>query len=147
MSKPTGPTYGRAAMFGVLIALLLAIGVGVYMVLARFGSPTVPMATAADAAEEENQRLARLSAMLTILLISTLLILLFVIGCYLVMFVGRVLRKPVADKPTNYVDAWRQYRLTDEEIAAATAEHPRDDPQVDRGDPDEPPENPDSEHS
>ena len=144
MSERERTTYGRAAMFGVLIALLLAIGIGVYIVLAWFSAPGPPILTAADAAAEETHRVARFSYMLAMLLISALLILLFVIGCYLVIFAGRILRKPVAGKVTEYVDVWQQYRLTEEQIAAATAEDPDSPPPEDPRRTDEPPADRDS---
>ncbi len=122
MTRSPQTSYGRAAILGVLIALVLIVCAGVYLFMARFG------VTGAGAAlgdpELESRRLARLTILLTILLVSALLILLFVVGAYLVIRAGRIIRSPLAGKPTEYVDAWKHYRLTDEQIAAATAEHP-----------------------
>ncbi|MCK4342941.1 MAG: hypothetical protein KAY37_14605 [Phycisphaerae bacterium] len=142
MTRKPGPSYGRAAMFGVLIALLLTICAGAYLIVARRGVENLPVGI--DDPEAENYRVARLTVLLTILLISALLILLFVLGCYLLIRVGRIVRRPIAGQPTPYVDAWKGYRLTEEEIAAATTEHPPDDePGGGAAEPDSPPSDPD----
>jgi hypothetical protein len=124
MPRSPGPTYGRAAMLGVLIALVLTVSAGVYMFMARYATDALPEDPLAADPQAELQQVKRLILLLTILLISCLLILLFVVGSYLLIRVGRFVRQPVAGKPTEYVDAWQQYRLTDEQIAAATAEPP-----------------------
>ena len=141
MPKPLGSTYGRAAMLGVLIALLLTISTGVYVFMARMGARGQALGVIVDDPVAETRRLAHLTLLLTILLISVLLILLFVIGCYLVIRVGRYVRSPISGQPTTYVDAWQNYRLTDEQIEAATAEQPPDeDPDRGPGTAGEPPE-------
>jgi len=73
-----------------------------------------------------------------------LFILLFVIGAYLVIRVGQfVAREQVGGKTTAYVDAWQNYRLTDEQISAATEEPKPDRDSNDRPtDPDAPPSGP-----
>lgn len=124
MSTPPTPSYGRAAVIGVLVALLLTIAAAVYAFATRYQlTSPAPQFGVMDPAAEAQQR-TRITVLLAILLISALLLLLFVIGCYLVIRIGRVVRRPVAGAPTEYVDAWRQYRLTDEQIAAATDEPP-----------------------
>lgn len=98
-----------------------------------------PAAPAVVAAEEtripvEPSHIRQLSYMLAVLLVAALLILLFVISLYLISRIGRaLLRKPVGGRPTPYVDAWSQYRLTDEEIEEATRE--TDGPGPDAGPP------------
>jgi len=139
MSRTPGPTYGRAAMFGVLIALVLTITAGVYMFIERYPTDALTAAPLMLDPQAEGLRVKRLVLLLTILLISCLLVLLFVVGSYLLIRIGRFVRKPVAGKPTEYVDAWQQYRLTDEQIAAATAEPP-----TEGGAPGEPPFSPGS---
>lgn len=127
MSRPPG-SYGHAAMLGVLAALLLLITAGVFLFMSRYGAevPSSELALTDPAADA--RRVARDTILLTILLISALLILLFVVGCYLVLRVGRIVRRPTAGGPTPYVDAWRSYRLTDDQIASATAEEPEPPP-------------------
>lgn len=60
-----------------------------------------------------------------LMLVLTLLVLLvaFLIGVYAMARIGRALRKPsVGGKPTEYSDAWSQYRLSEEDIERATDE-------------------------
>jgi hypothetical protein len=115
-------------MLGVLIALLLTISAAVYMYVIRFELVASPAAPGAQDPSADARRLARLSVLLTILLISALLVLLFVLGCYLLIRAGRFVREPIAGKPTDYMDVWQDYRLTDDQIAAATAESADDFP-------------------
>ena len=147
MPSPTGRTYGRAAMLGVLLALLLTISAAVYAYVARYGTESLPASLGGGDPVAEVRRLNRLTILLAILLISALLLLLFVVGSYLVIRIGHIIRTPVGGKPTPYVDAWQSYRVTEEEIAAATAEDtperpPGDDsaPPADAGPDDGPPE-------
>jgi hypothetical protein len=125
-------------MLLILGVLLLTTCATVYLLLAqqtRSGMATQSVAMAPTretiSSDEEAERLAadahRLITLLSVLLISALLILLFVLGAYLVIRVGQfVVRNPVGGKPTDYVDAWSHYRLTDEQISAATAEGKND---------------------
>lgn len=117
-------SYGRAALLGVLIALVLTVCAAVYVYVARYGTSGLTVSVGLDDPDAEKQRLARHMTLLLILLVSALLILLFVIGAYLVIRVGRIVRTPVGGRPTEYVDAWQSYRLTEEQIAAATSEPP-----------------------
>ena len=144
MSAPRRATYGRTATLLVLGVLILTVCAGVYIFLARGEAPPAP-----GVADEDAVRLAaakHLITLLTILLISALLILLFVLGAYLLINVGRfVARDRVGGKPTAYVDAWRNYRLTDEQISAATSEDlPGQDSDEHPPGPDAPPTDPDS---
>lgn len=146
MAQPPAGSYGRAAMIGVLMALGLTICAAVFVFVSRYG----PEATSLDAAlndpAAEAQRLRRLSGLLIILLISALLVLLFVIGSYLVIRIGRIVRTPISGRPTPYVDAWSSYRVTDEQIAAATSEYPPDSRRKRSDHPNqEPPADPDDE--
>jgi hypothetical protein len=120
---PAAPrSYGRAAIIGVVVSLVLLICAGVYAFLAQSANSATELGLFDPAAEQHY--LKRKILLLTILLVSALLILLFVIGCYFVLRIGGLVRRPVAGAPTPYVDAWRGYRITDEQIAAATAEPP-----------------------
>lgn len=72
----------------------------------------------------------RLRGLYTTLTVSVGLVLIFVVASYLILRIGqRVSRSSAAPTRTTYVDAWSQYRLSDEQIAAATREP--DDPQAD----------------
>lgn len=121
MSAPTSRSYGRAALIGVLLGLLLVITAGVYVHIGRLEASGSLAADAGDP-EAEARRIARLTVLLAVLLISALLLLLFVVGSYLVIRIGRMLQTPVGGPPTTYVDAWQSYRVTPEQIAAATEE-------------------------
>jgi hypothetical protein len=63
----------------------------------------------------------RMFSSLAVLLLSGLLVLIFAIGAYLLIRVGRaVTQKPPAQAgPTQYADAWSQYRISDAEVDAA----------------------------
>ncbi len=126
MSESPRPSYGRAAMIGVLIALVLVICVAVAIFLSNLHrKETWPLVRGET--DPEVAKAVQLYVLLTILLIAALLILLFVVGSYLLIRVGRLLaRHSVSGKPTPYVDAWSGYRLTDEQIAAATTEQKPD---------------------
>jgi len=109
----------------VLAALILIVCAAVYLFVARpaqLPAPTDGISTAEEAARLLHEA-RRAALLLTILLISALLILLYVLGAYLVIRIGQmVARHQVGGKPTHYVDAWAQYRLTNEQISAATSE-------------------------
>jgi hypothetical protein len=112
----------------ILGVLILTVCSAVYFYLAQAARPTGAAILDEDFSVQfvEQQRLVTL---LTILLISALLILLFVVGAYLLINVGRfVARERVGGRTTTYVDAWREYRLTDEQISAATHEEPPAEP-------------------
>lgn len=133
MTHPPPRSYGRAALLGVLIALVLTVCAAVYVYVARYGINGLTVSVGLDDPDAEKRRIARQMALLLMLLASTLLILLFVIGAYLVIRIGRIVRTPVGGRPTEYVDAWRSYRLTEEQIAAATTEPPTEEDENDTG--------------
>lgn len=152
MSAPRTSTSGRTVTLLVLIGLLLIMCACAYVLLLRLGQP--PPAIILSASDEEAaaqlEQARQLPVLLTVLLISALFILLFVLGAYLLIRVGRIVarpRTPDGGHHTPYVDAWTNYRLTEEQISAATSEEDRgprghrDD--ADGGPPaDEPPDSP-----
>ncbi len=122
-------------MMIMLIILLATICISVYLFLTRqaHGLHPSPDQLTRDAARH------KLMMLLVVMLGSLLLIMLFVIGSYLFMRIGReVAQKPVGGEPTEYSDAWSNYRVSDEEIAAAT----REDAGENGDDPAKPPEDP-----
>lgn len=150
MTSPRRSSVGRTVTLLVLGLLLVTVCATVYVFLARHRHPGPSVGVIAS--EEEIERAVaeakRLATLLTILLVSALLILLYIIGAYLVIRVGQaVSRQAVGGRPTRYVDAWAGYRLTDEEISAATTEdHERDEPPPDlESGPSPPPDQPSSE--
>jgi hypothetical protein len=79
-----------------------------------------PPATPADA-PEFNDALYLMTASLA----AILLLVLFMVAVYFVLRIGRQLRKTeVGGNASEYHDAWSEYRLSDEQIAAATSEPP-----------------------
>ncbi|MEW6197858.1 MAG: hypothetical protein AB1601_04235 [Planctomycetota bacterium] len=130
MTSPPRSSVGRTVTLLVLGLLLVTVCATVYVFLARhrYPGPAIGVITSEEELERAAAEARRLATLLTILLISGLLILLYVIGAYLVIRVGQaVSRQKVGGRATRYVDAWAGYRLTDEEISAATTEdHERD---------------------
>ena len=124
MPAPTRSNYGRIVTGAVLSALLLTVAAIVYVYMARHGGTVVIDGLTNEEREQlKLQEATRLVTLLTILLTSALLILLFVIGTYLVIRAGQfVSRDRVGGRPTDYVDAWSEYRLSDEQLFAATDE-------------------------
>ena len=120
-----GSPPGYAAMMIMIIAMLATVCVSVYLFLTRqlrTADPGLPP----DQMTRDVMR-HKLAVLLVVMLGAVLLIMLFVIGSYLFMRIGReVSRKPVGGEPTEYSDAWSGYRVSDEEIAAATQEDPPD---------------------
>lgn len=136
MTGPAGTTHGRFVLLLVLSALILTVSGAIYVLVAQQMSQPIPIGPLSN--EEEAARATaearRHATLLTILLISALLILLFVVGAYLVIRVGQlVARERVGGKPTAYVDVWGSYRLTDEQIERAVGE-----PDATKPDDDEP---------
>ena len=128
MSSGPGSSYGRTAVLIGLGVLALTVGATAYIFLAHGQGPGAGLG--ASSAPDADRGLAdarRNTTFLVILSISALLVLLFVLGAYLVIRLGHFLaRQRVGGQPTQYVDAWGSYRLTDEQISAATDEDHQD---------------------
>ncbi len=122
----------RVVIAVVLVVLVLALaGIG-YLLVSQWMLLTSARSApgAADGArpavlDTRQPEVRRLMYRMAVLLAALLLILIFVVGSYLLIRIGRAItRKPVGGQPTEYVDAWSRYRLSDEEIARATNESP-----------------------
>lgn len=125
LTEAIGLTQGRSAMLVVLVTLILTLAGATYlMYMSEADTGTLPLSVSnASGGPTDSDTETRLFIKLSILLVSVLLIMLFVIGSYLLIRVGRsVAGKPVGGSPTEYVDAWASYRITDEQIESATAE-------------------------
>ena len=125
MTSAAHSSAGRTVTLAVLGLLLVTVCATVYVFLAQQHGPTpsVGVITAEEEAEQAVAQARRLATLLTMLLVSALLILLYMLGAYLVIRVGQaVSRQPVGGRPTRYVDVWSDYRLTEEQISAATSE-------------------------
>lgn len=125
MTSARHSSAGRTVTLAVLGLLLVTVCATVYVFLAQQQgpAPALGVITAEEEAEQAAAQARRLATLLTILLVSALLILLYMLGAYLVIRVGQaVSHPPVGGRPTRYVDVWSDYRLTEEEISAATRE-------------------------
>ena len=109
---------GRLVVGSVLLVVGLIVLVVLYWAVGLAGMPVAP-----PEPQGEPVRLRRTAYALAVLLVALLLVLLFVVGAYLSLRLGRlVVEHRVGGKPTPYFDAWSQYRLTDDQIAEATRE-------------------------
>jgi hypothetical protein len=138
-SEPHRPS--RLAIAFVVVGLALsAIGIG-YIVYAGRERQLPPIS--APHADPQIEQLHALVAMLTL---SFFLFLAFLFGSYLMVRLGRRVadRRPPR-QPSEYVDVWGNYRLTQEQIEAATRQL-RDDvppaPPPDDAEPEPPDEKP-----
>jgi hypothetical protein len=76
----------------------------------------------------------RLRSLFGTLTITLLLLVAFVVGASVMIRAGRTaVQRPRRRKPTQYVDAWAGYRLSQEEIARATGQAPDSDSGPDAG--------------
>jgi hypothetical protein len=148
MSLAGGSSYGRTAVLIALGVLALTVGATAYIFLAHGHGPPAGLGTSSAPGSGRlaaDQR--RAISFLLMISISALLILMFVLGAYLVIRYGRFLaRQRVGGQPTEYVDAWGRYRLTDEQISTATdEERPEgDEGPPNAGSPGQPPDEPPS---
>ncbi len=121
---------GRLALVLTACGLMFLVTIGLYF----FVENRLRVSAARVAANELPREAVstEIIRLVAVLLGCLLLILLFVLGGYLFLRLGRaVSQEPLGDKPTEYIDAWSRYRLSDEQIRAATQE-------------DQPPDEPDS---
>lgn len=115
--SPDQPRSKRLAAAFVLIGLALsAIGLA-YIIYAGRERKVFP-----ETVPDNLARLQHVKALFRMLLHFFLIFLTFVFGSYLMVRIGRALSraKPGAGR-TAYVDAWSNYRLTQEELDTATA--------------------------
>ena len=115
---------GHTAMMIMFIVLILTVCAALYLFLERRLSPATARLATGELSAESVQ--AELSLLLLITLGAVLLILIFIVGAYLFIRTGRLVsHKRVGGKPTDYVDVWSSYRLSEDQIDAATEEeHP-----------------------
>ncbi len=129
MADPQPQVRSRLAIGFVSVGALL--GVFLLAQLVWTPSPQPEELTAAsqpatpDLITESRRTIYLLAASLATLLVLTL----FFVGLYLLLRFGRELKRPsVGGRRTPYVDIWRSYRLSEDEIARATHEQPGDAP-------------------
>jgi hypothetical protein len=129
---------GRLAVLLIVLALLLVVCVALYFFITNRLAASVARLAAGEVSREAV--MAELSRMVAILLGAALAILAFAIGAYVFIGIGRAISRPAASKePTKYIDAWGRYRVSDEQIRAATEEEvgPDDDTRDSSADADE----------
>jgi hypothetical protein len=111
------PRPSRLAIVFVLVGLALsAIGIAYLMSPAERELPPI-------SASHDELRLQQLNALLLRMLTHSFLIFLaFLVGSYVMVRVGRrVLSHREPPRRSEYVDAWSNYRLSQDEIDTATA--------------------------
>jgi uncharacterized protein YbjQ (UPF0145 family) len=103
-----------AVTFLVLLSLLTS---ALYWVL-RHGANAVLSMSPDELSSEERAR--RMTMVLLAVLLTGVLILVFVIGVYLVLRAGQVVRRTrLGGEATEYRDAWAEARVSEEQLAAA----------------------------
>ncbi len=107
----------RLAVVFVVVGLALsAIGIA-YIIYAGRARELPPLTEPQD-----DVRIQQLDALLRMMMHSFFLFLAFLVGSYLMVRIGRgVLRQKPFRQSSEYVDAWGNYRLTQDEIDTATA--------------------------
>lgn len=98
---------------------MVPIHMGSLQVETLLSITTTPELSPEDQREVSYLMLATLAAMVTLMI--------FVLGVFIMRRMGaRLRRMRVGGEPTPYVDTWSQYRLSEDEIEAATAENESD---------------------
>mgnify|MGYP005860193097 CR=1 FL=1 len=114
------PTLSGWILGGALLAALLLLAVLLHQ-LNLAPPPTTPDGGKAELDPESRRTIY----VLAVSLVSILLLVVFLISLYLLVRMGQALKRPtVGGHPTRYVDAWSQYRLTDDAVRDATHEEP-----------------------
>jgi hypothetical protein len=109
------PRPSRLAISFVVVGLALS-AIGIAYIMSPIERELPPL----DAPEVQ-ARAQQLDALFRMLANSFLLFLVFLLGSYLMIRIGRrVLYQGPAGNRSEYVDAWSQYRLSQEEIDTAT---------------------------
>ena len=111
------PHPSRLAISFVLVGLALS-AVGIAYIIYAGRERELPPITA----PQNDVRIQQLDALLRMLTHSFFIFLAFLFGSYLMVRIGRsVLGRRHSPQRTEYVDAWSQYRLSQDEIDTATA--------------------------
>lgn len=113
----------RACAIPVLLALAMTVATGAMPASAPSSAPTTQAAGAARAASTRLEGEKRLMLLYLVLATTAAGLLAFVVISYVLM---RILRRALpakrSQRPSVYVDAWANYRLTPEQIDRATRE-------------------------
>ena len=119
------PRPSRLAIIFVVVGLALS-AIGIAYILSPIERELPPIT-----APQDELRVQQLNALFRMLTHSFFIFLAFLLGSYLMVRIGRrVLHPTVSGKRSEYVDAWGNYRLSQEEIDTASdgldAEFPPD---------------------
>ncbi|MCH7872168.1 MAG: hypothetical protein IID33_10765 [Planctomycetes bacterium] len=119
MAEPRQRPLGRMALLLVLVVLAMTSALAAYAMSVKLRNLPIVSPPPEAGGPDPTQRLKLL---LALVLAAVLAILAFVVGAYLFIRLGRsLMEKPVSDGPTEFVDVWSQYRVSQEEIDAVDA--------------------------
>lgn len=94
---------------------------------------TLSLATAPPTNATDEPEFANMVQLLATSLAVVLVLILFGVAIYLVLRLGRRVRETeVGGARSEYQDAWSAYRLSDDDVSAATAEQRDDDPDAEK---------------
>ncbi len=116
MRSRRGPS--KLAIAFVVVGLALSAAGIVYIIYAGRPRQLPPVA---EQPLPPEMRVRELEALLRMLTQSFIVFMAFLLGSYVMVRVGRALLGPRHEdtRPSEYVDAWGQYRLSDEHVEAA----------------------------
>jgi hypothetical protein len=122
--RPFAPTV--VVLTRTVLALAVMVG-GLHLLGRELLSPPV----AEEVSPPATQRVPlerRLYGLVRVVAVSAAALTAFIVGSYLMIRAGRaVLPRPGKQTVTEYTDAWSNYRLTREQIEAATRKPPQED--------------------
>lgn len=121
MTKPVDRPPSRLVILLVLTGLSLVLAAICYtMIRNRRGSADLVESPAVGSLRSpQMDAIQRLRLLMALLLVTALGIIAFVIGSYLAIKFGRnLIKRDLGGKPTQYVDAWANYRLSPEALEA-----------------------------
>ena len=107
---------GRLAFLLVLVVLAMTSALAAYVMFVKLRELPIVAPPPGSSGLDPTQKLA--VVMMTVLA-TVLAILAFVVGAYLFIRIGRSLtERRVSDGPTEFVDAWSNYRVSQDELDA-----------------------------
>ena len=110
------PRPSRLAIVFVVVGLALS-AIGIAYIMSPIERELPPITT-----PQHEVRVQQLNALFRMLAHSFLMFLAFLLGSYLMVRIGRrVLFQKASGKRSEYIDAWGNYRLSQEEIDTASA--------------------------
>lgn len=121
--SPAARRGAASPRLAILLMLAGALAVIVLLVQMTDIAPLQPAVTTQPAADGQSLEARRTIYVLAVTLVTVGLLTAFILGVYLVNRMGRQLKRPLrSERDRPHVDAWSQYRLSDEDIERATHE-------------------------